>query len=534
MNNQEEKIIELENPQTAMKTKAQKKPIYKNRFFGGAVSLVLVCAIVLTALHFVPGVNLFGALIGKTKDNKDMNTESWMSLLPENCRLTDLAIPGTHDTATYQQTGDAAKCQTRTITEQLEDGIRYFDLRMGKTDGDTDRLSLWHSDDWTGLMLDVLLIDVSRFLEDHPGEVVIAQVTDAKGRSDFEEKFTEQGLGFSNNLWYTGTAVPALGQVRGKIVLLRNYKIDPKNEAKSGINLFDVKNIDKNTNVDSYKGCSVTGGNPVKFFVQDNYAISSTYATTTKMTRITDFIASVKNDYVNQGINDTFFINFWSVAFNLSNPKKWADEINPKMESNTSFTDDKTFVPGVEVMDFYTAKNVANIIKSNFKDAAKAFFDRPLKAGPLEGWYYIKYANSTYVQTNNNYSQIGVDLKLGNDKTLSSVKFYFKVIGKSGNDYVYSIRSWRTEANANAKDMFIEISNSSKSENAVAQLWTWNDSDNRKWTVKSAGPNDNYSIINKNSGQYMTPKAQENKAGTAIVQSKTSDWFWLAPVAANQ
>ncbi|MDR1465148.1 MAG: hypothetical protein LBJ11_07620 [Oscillospiraceae bacterium] len=68
MNNQEEKIIGSENPQTAMEAKAQKKPVYKNRFFWGAASLVLVCAVVLTALHFVPGVNLFGTTAATKTD----------------------------------------------------------------------------------------------------------------------------------------------------------------------------------------------------------------------------------------------------------------------------------------------------------------------------------------------------------------------------------------------------------------------------------------------------------------------------------
>ena len=50
-----------------------------------------------------------------------------------NKRLADIAIPGTHDSGTARVSGllaSTAKTQTQSIGQQLQDGIRYLDLRV--------------------------------------------------------------------------------------------------------------------------------------------------------------------------------------------------------------------------------------------------------------------------------------------------------------------------------------------------------------------------------------------------------------------
>ena len=53
---------------------------------------------------------------------------------PGSLRLSDMSLPGTHDTMTFTL-GDIdpvdviSKTQTMTLTRQLESGIRAFDIR---------------------------------------------------------------------------------------------------------------------------------------------------------------------------------------------------------------------------------------------------------------------------------------------------------------------------------------------------------------------------------------------------------------------
>ena len=59
---------------------------------------------------------------------------NWMADLPDETPVSLINIPGTHDSATYAarilQFRKLSKCQTWDISEQLQAGIRYLDLRI--------------------------------------------------------------------------------------------------------------------------------------------------------------------------------------------------------------------------------------------------------------------------------------------------------------------------------------------------------------------------------------------------------------------
>lgn len=56
---------------------------------------------------------------------------NWMSGISDSTALTDITMPGTHDSGTRNVDLPAwSKTQTLSITEQLNIGVRYFDLRL--------------------------------------------------------------------------------------------------------------------------------------------------------------------------------------------------------------------------------------------------------------------------------------------------------------------------------------------------------------------------------------------------------------------
>ncbi|RKH56595.1 hypothetical protein D7V93_19880, partial [Corallococcus llansteffanensis] len=109
------------------------------------------------------------------------------ALVPEfgQKRLSQVVIPGTHNSGTYQKQGpvsDLARCQSDNIAEQLDNGMRFFDLRFERSWYD-DGLYTHHG----GGFFDVLykratpqqvFSSVGTFLAQHPHEVVILQLTD--------------------------------------------------------------------------------------------------------------------------------------------------------------------------------------------------------------------------------------------------------------------------------------------------------------------------------------------------------------------
>lgn len=59
------------------------------------------------------------------------NNPQWMLTISPTKTLSDLSLPGTHDSGTYRgRGGPSARTQTMTIAEQLTSGIRWLDIRL--------------------------------------------------------------------------------------------------------------------------------------------------------------------------------------------------------------------------------------------------------------------------------------------------------------------------------------------------------------------------------------------------------------------
>ncbi|XP_012919883.1 PI-PLC X domain-containing protein 1 isoform X7 [Mustela putorius furo] len=139
----------------------------------------------------------------------------WMSALCPvlwDVPLHQLSIPGSHDTMTYclnktspisqaqsrllQVLGKVLPCVTRPVvlrwsttqvlgvTEQLDAGVRYLDLRIAHMrDGSEKNLHFVHMVYTTALVEDTLT-EISEWLESHPREVVILACRDFEGMTD--------------------------------------------------------------------------------------------------------------------------------------------------------------------------------------------------------------------------------------------------------------------------------------------------------------------------------------------------------------
>ena len=60
------------------------------------------------------------------KDIGNFDKNNWMSRLDGEKYISDISVPGTHDTcALYEPLRELAKCQMYTVTDQLNMGVRY-------------------------------------------------------------------------------------------------------------------------------------------------------------------------------------------------------------------------------------------------------------------------------------------------------------------------------------------------------------------------------------------------------------------------
>ncbi|EXJ54691.1 hypothetical protein A1O7_10032 [Cladophialophora yegresii CBS 114405] len=157
------------------------------------------------------------------------NLSNWMRFLPDNWSTTKFTFPGTHNShatdANYDDTNfpgvkDWTICQAMSIPEQLHCGVRFIDLRVGN---DTSYRMRHGKAQLKNTLKDVLAW-INDFLKQEKTETVLVSV-----------KWDHDGVGEPHSMdgeiyhlwdgygWYRKNDWPALGEVRGKAILLRRF-----------------------------------------------------------------------------------------------------------------------------------------------------------------------------------------------------------------------------------------------------------------------------------------------------------------------
>lgn len=157
----------------------------------------------------------------------------WMSHVDDDKYLDELSIPGTHDSSTCSVDNDTepqtslVKCQQDYIPTQLLEGIRYFDIRLGKGDnpGIDHGMFYLRKKDGNFLHLSDVIGYFKTFLNERPSEALIMLASRGNDEATDESITTAFAKVMADNpdLFYTSSHVPTLGEVRGKIVLLRRF-----------------------------------------------------------------------------------------------------------------------------------------------------------------------------------------------------------------------------------------------------------------------------------------------------------------------
>ncbi|MED6290029.1 hypothetical protein CHARACLAT_008898 [Characodon lateralis] len=138
-----------------------------------------------------------------------MSYSDWMSQLPAKLHTTPLyklAIPGSHDSMSYDLDVNSriiepnglkrfsriyclrkivhtwASTQEVSITEQLNAGVRYFDLRIARKPKDTDPTRLYfHHGLYTQTDVETVLREINVWAESHPKEILILSLSHFEG-----------------------------------------------------------------------------------------------------------------------------------------------------------------------------------------------------------------------------------------------------------------------------------------------------------------------------------------------------------------
>lgn len=157
----------------------------------------------------------------------------WMKDLPDDMPLSEVVLPGTHDSATQNvQLAYITRCQALSIAGQLDAGFRYLDIRLGASG---EQFKLMHGftsctkSGWpwaATLYLDDVLSDCYAFLTAHPTETIVFAVKQEHGAETPEqfEALLNAYIEKNPDAWLLTDAIPTVGEARGRIVLTRHYE----------------------------------------------------------------------------------------------------------------------------------------------------------------------------------------------------------------------------------------------------------------------------------------------------------------------
>lgn len=268
--------------------------------------------------------------------------ESWMAQLEDSRSLATLSIPGTHDSgALYSIGGVFGKCQTLHIRQQLDIGVRFFDLRLRLVD---DRLDIYHNFVEQRASFETLLQTLVSYVRQHPSECLLVSLKEeddpVRSEKDFTQALEAMLLAYPDVISTADTLPDTLGQARGKIFILARYE-----DNTLGI------------------PCSQDWVNNSAFqlgrlYIQDHYKLEHFQE---KLPDIREgFAAAASGEYA-------LVLNYTSCYLSSGFPPSYAgtpaQDINPWLEQALR---EDTGPAGVVICDFITSDLAAAIIGRNF------------------------------------------------------------------------------------------------------------------------------------------------------------------------
>lgn len=282
-------------------------------------------------------ISLFSMIPLNSYSKKDVMP--WMSYIHDDTKISDISIPGTHDSgATHSIFDVSGKCQDLSIKQQLRVGVRFFDLRLQLVN---DEFKIVHSFVKQNLSFKKVMKDLSNFINENNSEFIIIslkkEASDKNSTLDFKDKLTSDLNEYKDVISFDKELPEYINDARGKIYIFDRYGLD------YGIPLSNWSD-DTSFEVNNY-------------YVQDNYCISDLKE------KQEDIIKAI--DYKNS--NDNIVINFTSCYLDYGFPPTYAgssaNKINPWFYE---YINESNMKLGIVVMDFMTIDLAKAIYMRNY------------------------------------------------------------------------------------------------------------------------------------------------------------------------
>lgn len=277
------------------------------------------------------------------KDIGGFDKNNWMKSLDGEKYINELSLPGTHDTcALYEPLHQLAQCQTYTVTDQLNMGVRYLDIRANVVKGD---LVISHGPIFQGITFDRVIEQCYSFLNNNPSETIIVSLKHELISKDKNNEFNSlfcSKIDMQQDKWFTENRIPRLCEVRGKLILLNRVK-------------------DLNLGIDAseswiHNGTSIIEHNDFRLHIQDKFKIENLEEAWELAKEHFHGILKESNQKKNLSIN------FHSGVLGYPHVKKVAKHVNAEF---LNYIKGSHAHLGVAVFDFITPEICNAVIKTN-------------------------------------------------------------------------------------------------------------------------------------------------------------------------
>ena len=255
-----------------------------------------------------------------SKSLLDYSLTSWMKDIPDGTLLSNMTIPGTHDSCAESNI-PFVRTQYLSIAKQMEAGIRFLDLRCRvHSDG---QLYMYHGGIPINLpmylKLNKVMNEIFTFFEKNnpPTETVLISINNDDVKSTLSpavfynavKKHIEDTPPYANGeeKWITSRTTVTLGEARGKCVLLRRYHPDPGLEVQDriGIDLSGWLNNNPDFTLNTPDGVVVT--------LQDKWQYSDIVPLADLIVSKFGFVSNMLQKAA-AGSPDEWFLNFSSAV----------------------------------------------------------------------------------------------------------------------------------------------------------------------------------------------------------------------------
>lgn len=280
--------------------------------------------------------------------SSNMNNVEWLKSFSDDTLIKNLSIPGSHDSGATHSIGDlSGKCQDTSILEQLNIGVRFFDIRLQLKN---NKLQVVHGITDQDLDFASTLNSFSTFLSSHPSEgllITIKEEVTAKNSSlSFEEALKNELSPYENIIKKDRSLPTTLKEIRSKIVLLSRYK-------------------DNTIGVDAYSGWLEQDNDAIEntfdldnglIHVQDYYKTNDVELKKQEIVRCLDYSSS-HSDILTLNYTSCYFLNSFPPVYSGSAAKMINTWFPSEIKTRTNL--------GIIVSDFVTYDLCSTIIERN-------------------------------------------------------------------------------------------------------------------------------------------------------------------------